>query len=419
MTEADGPGQAAAVRSIARMLLTERLDELTHRAQERLDREEPVYSQMAVSPAVKLQGMRRTLELALTRLAGGPVPPEVAAATARVGRQRAEQGFPLPALIHSFQLDLRILWEAILEEGRRRNLTGDPEFLDGLLLVWAATDANSVEVVDAYRRTERDLVSQQVEVRNRAFERLVLEGGRNPAVVAEASAHLGIPADASLVVLVAEGVPTQGTHLDTCRSALRRANLPFHLGYIGDELLGLVHRGRRASETVHELLAPLGAWRCGTADVTGLAQTSHGIRLARAALRSDAAAGVRPVGSHWIGAIMSADDELTRWMAVEVLSPLMELRDHDSVLETLVSFLALGSIGDVAQQTYRHRNTVRARLQAVEAATGLDLAVPKDAALLSMATEWLKSPAGHLFARQYRASSSSRLGSSNGGCDAG
>ncbi|GAA2410528.1 hypothetical protein GCM10010191_19290 [Actinomadura vinacea] len=390
---------AATVRSIARTLLTERLEELATMAQERLDREEPAYAEMVAAPGVKLAGMRNTLELALTRLAGGPVPDDVARATAEVGRQRAEQGFPLAALMHSFQLDLRTLWEAIIAEGRRRGLTADPEFLDGLLLVWEATEANSVEVVDAYRRTERDLASHRVEVRGRAFGRLVLEGEQDPAVVADASALLGIPAEAPLIVVVAEGVPTKDRALDSCRNLLQSAGYPFHFGYIGDELLGVVNRGRRSSDAVHELLAPLGEWPCGTADVDGLADTPRGVRLARAAIRSDAAPGLRPIRSHWIGAIMSGNEELTGLMAREVLAPLLTLRNHDILIDTLRGYLELGSIAEVAGRTYRHRNTVRTHLQTIETATGLDISIPTDAALLTMATQWLGSTAGRDFLR--------------------
>ncbi|SEB57596.1 PucR family transcriptional regulator [Streptomyces melanosporofaciens] len=396
-------GHTEAVRSIARMLLDERLDELATTAQARLDREEPAYAAMAAEPGVKLAGMRRTLELALARLAGGPIPDDVARATADVGRQRAEQGFPLPALMHSFQLDLRNLWEAIVAEGRKRNLTDDPGFLDGLLLVWEATDTNSVEVVEAYHRTERDLASHRSEVRSRAFERLVLEGEQDAAIVADASAKLGIPSDAPLIVVVAEGVPTRNRDLTECRNALQRAGLPFHLGYLGDELLGVVNLGRRSREAVHALLEPLGAWRCGTADIDGLADAPRGVRLARAAIRSDAGPGLRPIRAHWIGAIMSSNEELTGLMAGEVLAPLMELREHDSLIETLHSYLELGSIAEVAQQTFRHRNTVRNRLQTIENATGLDLSIPADAALLTMATKWLRSTAGQSFCRRHAA----------------
>lgn len=397
-----GAGQhTEAVRSIARMLLTERLDELATKAQARLDRQERAYADMPVSPAVKLAGMRRTLELALTRLAGGPVPPEVARATADVGRQRAEQGFPLPALVHSFQLDFRVLWEAIVEEGRRRHLAQDPEFLDGLLLIWEATDTNSVEVVDAYHRAERELTTHRHQVRSRAFERLVLEGEGDAVVVADASAKLGLPADAPLVVVVAEGVPTSDRALTDCRHALQGANFPYHFGYIGDELLGVVNRGRRSSETVHGHLQPLSAWRCGTVDADGLAETPRAVRLARAAIRSDAGPGLRPLRSHWIGAVMSGNEEVTGIMARDVLEPLMRLRDHDGLLDTLRHYLAIGSIAEVADRTYRHRNTVRNRLLAVENATGLSLAVPAEAALLAMAVEWLRTDTGRAYGDRY------------------
>ncbi|MTD57417.1 helix-turn-helix domain-containing protein [Amycolatopsis pithecellobii] len=394
--------QDEAVRSIAKMLLTERLDELAVTAQARLDREEPAYAGMIeTEPGQKLAGMRRTLRLALTRLAGEAVPSEVAQATADVGRQRAEQGFPLPAVVRSFQLDLHTVWEAIIEEGRSRGLADGHNFLDGLLVAWEAIDANNIEVVDAYRRTQAHLDSHRFEIRRRAFERLILEGEHDDAVVAEASAALGMAAHGSFTVVVAAGVPIQHHALTKCRNALQQASLPFHFGYLGDELLGIVNSGRQPGRAIHRMLRPLDDWRCGTAEITGLGNTAAGVRLARAAMRSSVESGIRPIKSHWVGAIMSGNEELAGLMAGEVLTPLMKLRECDSIIETLCSFLELGSVAAVAEQTYRHRNTIRNRLKAVEDATGLSLAVPNEAALLAMATEWLKSPRGRAFYERY------------------
>jgi hypothetical protein len=381
------------------MLLDERLDTLTTDSLARLELEEPAYAGVTLDPALKRSGMRRTLELALSRLAGGPVPESVARATEDIGRERAEQGFPLPALMHSFQLDLRILWEAVVDEGRERSLSTDQAFIDSLILVWEATDANSVEVVDAYRRTERDLASHRVEIRGRAFERLVLEGELDSTTVTEASARLAIAIDSSLVVLVAESVPTRDDSLMRCRDDLQRAGFPFHFSWLGDELLGIVDRGHRPESRVVEILQRLDQWRCGLSTVEGLAAVPRGIRLARAVIRSDASPGVRLIQAHWIGTVMAHNEELGGTMAQEILSPIMALRERDGIFETLHSYLRTGSIAEVATLTYRHRNTVRNRLQTVERATGLTLARPADAALLAMSVEWLRSPAGMSFQR--------------------
>ncbi|MFF4033854.1 hypothetical protein ACFYZ2_29565 [Streptomyces sviceus] len=124
-----GEARHDVVQAIARQLLVERLDELTSRALEQLEAEEAAYASAGRDPVQKREGMRRTLELALTRLAGGPVPGTVSRATEDVGRERAEQACPLTALMHSFQLDLRTLWEAVLAEGRAHGISADPDFL--------------------------------------------------------------------------------------------------------------------------------------------------------------------------------------------------------------------------------------------------------------------------------------------------
>jgi DNA-binding PucR family transcriptional regulator len=79
----------------------------------------------------------------------------------------------------------------------------------------------------------------------------------------------------------------------------------------------------------------------------------------------------------------------------------MKMRDRNGLFETLTHYLVLGSITDVAERTYRHRNTVRNRLLTVENATGLSLSVPADAARLVMAMEWLQTAPGRAFRRQY------------------
>lgn len=397
-TDSAGQHPDGAVRSIARMLLNERLDDMARMAQAQLDRAEPAYANMAeTTPGQKLAGMRRTLELALTRLAGEPIPAVLAQATEDVGRQRAEQGVPLTAVVHSFQFDLRFIWEAIIDVGRARGLAADPAFLDGLLLAWEAINTNNVEVVDAYRRREADLDSHRAEVRKRAFERLILEGAHDDATVAEASAILGLPRDGRFIVLVADGVPTQNKALARCTMGLQTAALPFHFGYLGDELLGIVNLARHSSDSVHQFLEPLGAWRAGTAEIDHLSRTPLGVRLARAVIRSNADVGLRRLNANWVGSIMGGNEELSDLMAREILAPILRHRDRRSLLGTLESFLQSGSIADVAERSYRHRNTIRKRLQAVEEATGLDISIPVHLTLITMAVEWLKSPAGRDF----------------------
>ncbi len=385
---------AAAVQSIARALLAERLDHLTDAALARLMHEEPAYAALTMDPEVRRAGMRSTLEFALSRLAGDELPPLSARVTTEVGRERAEQGFPLTALMHSFQLDLRILWEAVLEAGRARGISSDPGFLDALIRVWEATEANTVEVVEAYRRTERDLASQRGELQAHAFKRLILSSHQDPAGVADASRLLGLPVDQRVLVLVGDGVEAGSPALRQCREALKRTNAAYHLGWIADELIGVAALGRRNADDVQLAFAALECWRCGVTVVADLTLTTLGVRLARAARRGANEPGVHALGDHWLEAAATADDEVGAALARAVLTSLVRSADGVALLETLRSYLRIGSVVGVADDTYRHRNTVRNRLRTIEAHTGLDLSVPRDIATLGLAVAWWDSPSG-------------------------
>jgi hypothetical protein len=382
------------VRSIARQLLAERLEDLTDAALARLMKQEPAYAALSMDPDVRRAGMRSTLELALLRLAEDSLPPLAQRASTEVGRQRAAQGFPLTALMHSFQLDLRILWEAVLEEGRARGISSDPGFLDGLIRVWEATDANTVEVLDSYRRTERELASHRDELRSRAFERLIVDSEQDPSAVTNASSLLGLPSDVAVLVLVADGVPAASPNLQRCRDSMKRSNTPFHLGWVGEELVGIFVVGRRRDELVDKDLRPLSEWRCGIATVADLSSTSRGVRLARAAGRGFTGPGIYPLRAHWVEALATANDELSGTLARTLLPALLEAGDREALLDTLRAYLRVGSVAEVAAQTYLHRNTVRNRLKLVEERTGLDLSIPRDIAALTLALGWLDSPSG-------------------------
>jgi DNA-binding PucR family transcriptional regulator len=59
-------------------------------------------------------------------------------------------------------------------------------------------------------------------------------------------------------------------------------------------------------------------------------------------------------------------------------------QERTRVIETATMFLESGSIKAAAESLYCHRNTVVNRLASLRAATGLDLHVPRDAALATV-----------------------------------
>lgn len=74
------------VQAIARYLLDERLDGLTDDALGRLMEQEPAYAALTMDADMRRRGMRRTLELALSRVASDSVP--------LLGRPRDHPGGP-------------------------------------------------------------------------------------------------------------------------------------------------------------------------------------------------------------------------------------------------------------------------------------------------------------------------------------
>jgi hypothetical protein len=379
------------VRTISRRLLAEQLTELTAIAVDRVNRDEPEYARSLVSHDDLNRSMRRTLALALTRLAGDPIPDELRTAAAEVGRLRAEQGLPLAALLHSYRIDLRILWEAMIREGRAQELVSEEGFLESSILVWEAVEANIAEVVEAYRRAQEDMAKSLDVVRDRAFERLVLAGDGDEAAAREAARRLDLPADAEYLVVVGDDVPVDHAIVVAATARLGARGLASYLGWTGGEFVGVVRLDGRGAEFVLPHLDMLSGWRCGAAVVEGLTAVPRGVRLARAVIAAHAQPGVRLLSADWPAVLVAGNEELARALATTVMAPLLALPDGDraAVFETLEAYIAgSGSVGDIASQTLRHRNTVRNRLQTVERLTGLSLSRPRDIAVLVLAMAW-------------------------------
>jgi hypothetical protein len=384
-----------AMRLVAGRLLDTRLDELVHRAVERLWADESEYATSEVSRGDLAAMMRKTLALALTRAAGRPIPPAIMDAAVEAGQVRARQRLPLPALLHAFRIDLRILWEAVIDEGRASGLSANESFVEGSVLLWEAVESNTAEMVDAYRTTEHDMALDLDELRRAAFEQLIGAGVGDPAAVREAAKRLDLPADGRLLVVVAEDVPHRHEAGRTVTSLLRSVGLPHYPAWRADELCLLAHLGDRQVEEVLPALHALAAWRCGVSVADGLAAVPRAVRLARAVIRAMPEPGLHMLGSSWLAAVVNADSELGGALAQDVLGKILALPDHEreAMFEALENYLyGEGSVREVAEKIYRHRNTVRNRLQAIERITGLSLSRPRDLAALALAVEWLNGP---------------------------
>ena len=386
------------LREVAGMLLDGHVDELADRAVHRVRLEEPEYAVSKVSWDDLRKAMRRTLALALTRLSGRSIPDSAATAASDVGQLRAQQGLSLPALLHAFRIDLRIIWEAIIEASR--SLATGATFIGSPVLMWAvveAIEANTAEVVDAYRQAEHEIAQRFDKVQQKSFDLLVREGERNPSALQEAASRLGLPLEGPFLIVACSEIPDRDGAALTTTSRLRTSELPCYAAWSEGELSLVIAMAGRSMAEILVILQELSDWPTGIAKVDGLISVPRGLRLAHRVVLGMAAPGLRTLDSSWTSTLVSGDRELAYELGHSILGPLLTLPESERVpiLETIEAFLdGSGSVADVASKLYRHRNTVRHRLQTAERLCGLDFSRPADLVTMTLAFEWLRGPSG-------------------------
>lgn len=375
------------IARVARRLLANNLQELVGGSTGRLLDDEAGYE--TINRADLRQQMERTLTLTLMRLSGMSIPPGLSSAAYETGQLRAYQNLELSSVLHSFRIDLRILWEAIVREGKALELDTSPGFMEGLVEVWEAVEANIADVVEGYRRATDRVSRRTEEMRLAAFERLLLEGERDVSIVTEASKALAFPISTSYLCLVGVLPEPQRDLLNRILARLNQRNIPSQFSWGLGELVGVIAIRNSTNETVQHL-EDLQRFTCGIFEVDDLGSVPRGVRMAKAAIRGRSQPGIRHLNQSWTAAFTAIDRELSECLVTAVLEPLASLptTERDGCFETIAAYaVSDGSIADIAKITYRHRNTIRKRLQHIESVTGLDLSRPADITTLTLAYE--------------------------------
>jgi DNA-binding PucR family transcriptional regulator len=104
--------------------------------------------------------------------------------------------------------------------------------------------------------------------------------------------------------------------------------------------------------------------------------------------------GVIYLADSWLETLMRRDIEVSDAFVVHVLGPILDLPHHEGerLLDTLGAFVdCAGSINQVAATKFLHRNTVRKRLDRIEALSGRSLSAPAQTAELVLALAWLRA----------------------------
>lgn len=360
----------------------ERLDPISDRLVETIQRENPTYR----GPEVSRSDLRhscvtnvvRVLELLADAVRSGVRPhqnehDESYDAARATGRLRAEQGVPLDDVLRSFRMGGRLIWEDLVERGE--------DVLDAAALrdigtqLWEVVDATSEQVATAYHAHERSLVRDDEQHRAELWEGLLTGRGHDLAFARDAAVRLDLPVGADLLVVVAP-------RLDRLAADERLA--PHATAWVRrtEGVVGLVAlRDDDPADACTALTAVAGAQDVPvgvSAVVVGLGSVDEGYRQASLALRAQGeTVGLATLDERLPEALLLGSPETAARLVARWVEPLDRLPAVESraLVDTLTAWVATaGSATRTAALVHCHRNTVVNRLRRVTELTGLPLA---------------------------------------------
>lgn len=393
-------GEPGLVPELGRHLLAEHVDDLAAELTAIILKTVADYAE--TDRAELQRSCRRNLVRSLQALSGDlPRPEDLLDAPEQTGRLRAQQGLALDALLQSYRLGGRVLWEGILREARARNDTvHNLPLLDVATAVWQVVDEHSSAVARAYHAEELRLQGRDLRRQHVLLDALLDGKGTDAAMAREAEQVLGLRADCGVLVVVATCEPSDPDPLRAPQEALALRGCASWWRVRGGLEVGLVEIPADGPELALAVLRSCAAGRAavspvirgtaGLADAAGLAET------ALATLPPDYV-GLVQLSERLPEALLVLAPELGRLLVQETLGPLLELRapERDDLLLTLEQLLRHGgSPTHAAASLFCHRNTVIKRQQRMQRLTGRSLNDPRDRLMLHLAVLAVRLPAG-------------------------
>ena len=383
-----------SVRALSRKLLT-MVDDLAADLADRIRRGEPHYARAQGVPKDDLwQSCRNNLQHIFTQLAGdAPMEMEAARST---GRRRAEQGVPLPAILHAYRIGGLYVWDTLVEHAEDNDAARDALYRSAGD-VWTIIDDYSEALIESYRETIADQAGHNLQVRNAVLTSLLDGSLGDGSQVWECAAMLNLPHQGTFVVVVGETPRAGDEALPGVEVALRRRDIASAWRLETERQVGVAAVNAPASVTkICQLLAPLARGRLGVSEpYAQLDQSAAALRQAQVACAAATPGTCELVryGQHPIAVLLASVPELGRNVAHAVLGPVLALPapDRDALLDTMRAWFAEnGSASATGTRLHMHRNTVHYRLRRVESLTGRDFTNPTDIGELHLALESIR-----------------------------
>jgi PucR C-terminal helix-turn-helix domain len=355
-------GAAEVVGSLVGEIEAE-LDTLVERIGERIREEIPDFRRL---PAATLaRAVRGNVGRALTALRDlrPPTAAELEQA-ADVGRERAEQGLTVDAVLHAYRISVTAVWSRFGELARERgaDVTSVLAFSETL---WLWADAVMDIVGAAHREVELEQAREEQQRRD-AFLLALLTGTLDAAELRRESATFGLDADREFIPFRARA--PEHTH----RVAAALAGDDGLVMALDRDLAGIATRRPAPMPRVITGIGPparLDALPTAFAMASRALQTA--VAFGQVGAFSLADLSIRPA--------ILADEGLGDAFAARYLEPLAGLGRLGAELETTLRawFDQEMRIEDTARALHVHPNTLRHRLRRFEEATGATLRDPR------------------------------------------
>lgn len=355
------------------------LDEMQLRAPEFVDRflaelrERALYDPESVPAADLESAAEETVLMFIERLRSGQITRVDSAEP--LGRRRARQGVPLERLMQAIRLDLRIMWQILLDIAHPDRTDVLVRHVEQLI---AVVDAYVADVQQAFLREVAILQRDSRLVTEQHLSKLFNAQTLTPVLLDTIAAGIGVDAQESFEMLMLPG--------DS--SDVRGSNVGPWLAK--PNVFAYMYRGWLLLFRAHE--APLSTWPKEFAQapsiyldaVDGLDRVPS---AARALIDLQASApplrGLTHVDDLWVFGAADYLEDLLPGHFRSILASLSELGDdeHERLLRTVRAYLESGSVKVTAHVVDCHRNTVINRFRLFQSHTGLDITVPSQAAL--------------------------------------
>jgi hypothetical protein len=298
-----------------------------------------------------------------------PPSDEELAGAAAVGRERAEQGLLVDAVLHAYRITTTAVWSRFGELARERgaDVASVLAFSETL---WRWADAVMDVVATAHREVELELAREEQQRRD-AFVLAAVTGAIDAAELRRDGAAFGLDPQRQYVPLRA-------------RSATSPEPLPRRVA------LALAGDGGLVTSFEHDLVGiaarppdPIAGVVAGVGPPSRLSELGSAFALASRALQTAIAFGqdgVFSLSDLSIRPAILVDDALGDAFVTRYLTPLTELGRLGAELEdTLRTWFELDMrVEDTARALHVHTNTLRHRLRRFEQTTGANLKHPRD-----------------------------------------